>query len=184
MNKYLKRVLFILGSLVYYAGSLYGFSMLFININLSASWVIPLTMLAQVIIVGPTVIVGLSALFGLLDDWSYYKDEKEEELVVLPEPEVETAKTMVLSTGNLPFDEFQRLDEQRIMGDTLYRVIKHSYGIMVVVSPTDDFEEFEAYRKEYPYLSKITSYALNNDYRYVDFDQDGAESELFKGFSW
>ena len=82
MNKYLKRFLFILGALLYYAGGTIGFGSVLSGMNMASWWFVFAILVVHIIITCPTVIVIILSLFGELDDMFTDEEEIDEELLV------------------------------------------------------------------------------------------------------
>lgn len=83
MNIYLKRILFIIGALIYYAGTTIGFAWALTSMNMAAGWFTFLALVAHLIIVGPTVLVIILSLFGELDNWGVDDEDEIDETLLL-----------------------------------------------------------------------------------------------------
>lgn len=100
---------------------------------------------------------------------------------------MEIQKTLVLSTGHLPENEFVTLTLRPITEIKVYcfRATQHQYGTILVLP--DKFsinENIEVTRKQFPTLAKIIEYCAENEIMYIDFDQDGDLYDEFEQFDW
>lgn len=94
----------------------------------------------------------------------------------------EIHKLLVLSTGHLPQDEFERLNVATAY-DVGFSVMQHEYGTIVNIHDAE--KDCITKRKElYPKLSKLIDYADGEGIKYLNFDQDGNLYDEFEQFDW
>lgn len=97
---------------------------------------------------------------------------------------MEITKTLVLSTGHLPENEFSTLAM-----NGCFRAVKHEYGVIVILSSGEStLESIEGNEANicnaFPKLLNIVKYCAENDITYIDFDRDGGLYEEFEQFDW
>lgn len=103
---------------------------------------------------------------------------------------MEILKTLVLSTGHLPQQEFESINSEFVEfivgGDRektfCFGSIEHEYGKIIKIGPDD--EPGDQTSASFPSLWKIIQYCRANDITYIDFDQDGLTVPEFESFNW
>ena len=97
----------------------------------------------------------------------------------------EIEKTLILSTGHVSEHEFNTMQDD---DEFPYRVIKHEYGLIVVLTDLEDIGEFvdaDSYmRGHFSNVWSVVKFAENLGCKYINFDQDGEVYEELKEFDW
>ena len=93
----------------------------------------------------------------------------------------EIYKIMVLSTGHLPEDEFKALESVDFQDHISFYPIQHDYGTIVSITDKEDIKETRA---KFPVLAELIEYAIENEIKYLNFDEDGSLYDDFKQFDW
>lgn len=101
---------------------------------------------------------------------------------------MEIQKTLVLSTGHLPENEYDILTLVPITETNdlnCFRATQHQYGTILVLPDKETVKQnIKSTSKRYPTLVKIIEYCVENEIMYIDFDQDGDLYDEFEQFDW
>jgi hypothetical protein len=91
-------------------------------------------------------------------------------------------KYLDCSTGCLPEDEFERIDNDS--DDLGFLVRQHDYGVEVFVSPEEDLIARLHIRDNFPVLADIMLLARKLGCTWINFDQDAEAIDGLPYFDW
>ena len=96
---------------------------------------------------------------------------------------MEIRRTLVLSTGHLPWEAFKALTNHEDDDNRPFRVVTHEYGVMLILSDDKLIQAAYNWPQLQP-LKPIVIYALSNHIQCIDFDRDGPIEDNFKHWDW